>query len=330
MLSACRPSWCTASCRCRYVDCSRARSVAYSASCWGAKTAELRSRNSAISRAAATKPRAAARARCRASISSAMSTSLPRSAGSERRPPFAGGQPEPRAQPDTSAAGAASGSRRWANAGHLGGLGVLSGLGVGLGQVDGARDVVGRSVERVEPGRAGTHVGEVVPGAGRYDHDVAGTHLAGDTADLSPYLTLHERQQLVVVLVYLGADVLAGLQGHHHELEVLGRVEDAPEGVVGPGGFGDVDLVHVHSLDALLTAPILTSGARYGAPGPALSATQFQDRGGWSGARDGRGHRRALPGGGTLDGCPSSPTTTCADPASRTSTSARPASTTST
>jgi hypothetical protein len=75
--------------------------------------------------------------------------------------------------------------------------------------------------------------------ARRHHDQVPGRHVAGLAAHLGPGGALGEDQDLVVVGVHLGADVLAGLQGHHHHLGVLSGEPHGAEEVVLRGVLGD-------------------------------------------------------------------------------------------
>ena len=102
--------------------------------------------------------------------------------------------------------------------GWLVGAGCLGRLRLGLGLVDGSRRVVRWPVDGVQAGRNQTDVGEVVLGPGRYDHDLAGPNLLPGVAQLGQDQSLDKREELVVVLVDLCADVLPRCERHDDQL----------------------------------------------------------------------------------------------------------------
>src|SRR5215213_5616702 len=119
---------------------------------------------------------------------------------------------------------------------------VLGGVGLGLGLVDGAGGVLGRGVHGDQAQRPVAGVDEVVAGPGRDQDQVVGGDLGGLAVEHGLTLTVHEHQQLVVLLVDLLADLPAGRDGHGHDLAVPAGGDLAPEGVVAPGQLDDVDV----------------------------------------------------------------------------------------
>ena len=80
----------------------------------------------------------------------------------------------------------------------------------------------------------------VVGGPGRDQDEVVGGDLGGPAVQDGVALPVDEHQQLVVLLVDLLADLLAGRDGHGHDLAVLAGGDLASEGVVAPGELDDV------------------------------------------------------------------------------------------
>src|SRR5215218_5059199 len=119
---------------------------------------------------------------------------------------------------------------------------VLGGVGLGLGQVDGAGGVLGRGVHGDQAQRLVPGVDEVVAGPGRGQDQVVGADRGALAVEHGLALAVDEHQQLVVLLVDLLADLLAGRDGHGHDLAVLAGGDLAAEGVVAPGQLDDVDV----------------------------------------------------------------------------------------
>src|SRR5690606_17758520 len=100
-------------------------------------------------------------------------------------------------------------------------------LGVGLRRVHDAVTMLGRPVDRVDAERLSAGIDEVVTRAGRDDDGVIGPdrrRLAVDADLAGPPL---DAEELIAVVMHFLADLLAGVERHQDELEVLAGVEHA-------------------------------------------------------------------------------------------------------
>src|SRR5689334_5802833 len=92
--------------------------------------------------------------------------------------------------------------------------------------------MLGRAVERIDAQRLVARVQHVVSCAGRDDDRVVILDRVARAVDDDLAFAFLDAEELVAVLVHFLADVLAGLQRHQHELQVLAGVEHAAEIVV--------------------------------------------------------------------------------------------------
>src|SRR5690554_7985379 len=109
--------------------------------------------------------------------------------------------------------------------------------------MDGAVDMLWRTVDRVELERARSGGGDVVPGALRHDHGIVVLHRMIDAVDRDHTFASFDAEELVAVVMHFRPDLLARVQRHHHQLQVMPGVEDAAEvAVVLRDAFDVVDI----------------------------------------------------------------------------------------
>jgi hypothetical protein len=109
-----------------------------------------------------------------------------------------------------------------------------------------------RSVDRVELERSAAGVADIMPRAGWDDHRDLRLDAVLDTVDVDRALPFLETEELISILVYLRADLFAGLKGHQHQLNVMPGVEHAAKIVVLDRALFDVVAIALHRAFSLV------------------------------------------------------------------------------
>jgi len=106
-------------------------------------------------------------------------------------------------------------------------------LGLLLCHVHGSVAVLRGRVESIESQRLAACVDYIVMSARRHEDSVAVLDFRGLAIDPHFAVSFFHTEELITVGVYFLANLLAGLEGHEHELKVLARVQYAPEIRIG-------------------------------------------------------------------------------------------------
>src|SRR6478609_5322801 len=123
---------------------------------------------------------------------------------------------------------------------------VMARFGVGLGRLDDAVLMLGRAVERVQLEGRGAGVANIMTGAGRYDRGAAVLDRIAVVVDVDRAAAFLEAEELVAVLMDFGADLLAGLKGHQHELEMVSGVKHPAKIAIVRRQLLDIVMIALH------------------------------------------------------------------------------------
>jgi hypothetical protein len=81
---------------------------------------------------------------------------------------------------------------------------------------------------------------------GRHDDAAAVFHFVAIVIDIHLAAARFEPEELVAVLMHLGADLLARLQRHQHQLQVMAGVEHLPKVSIAGGLPFDIVVIAFH------------------------------------------------------------------------------------
>src|SRR5205085_1524904 len=103
-----------------------------------------------------------------------------------------------------------------------------------------------RAVDGVQPQGCTAGVADVVPRAGGHDHRELVLDMIGNPINVDNAGPLLDAEELVAVLVNLFADLIAGLQRHGDELQMVARVEHPAEVLVLDRPLLDIVAIAFH------------------------------------------------------------------------------------
>ena len=103
-----------------------------------------------------------------------------------------------------------------------------------------------RAVDRVQAQNVVTGIEDIVSGPGRNDHAVAAFDGVCRAVDLDLSCPIFEAEELVSILVDFFTNVIARLNGHENQLNVLASIKDLSKEIVFFGHFLDIACKSVH------------------------------------------------------------------------------------
>src|SRR5688500_16191349 len=116
----------------------------------------------------------------------------------------------------------------------------------GLGRLDHSVLMLGRAVQGVKLQWSIAGIADIVASTGRDDHAAAVLHVVAIVIDVHLAAARLKAEELVAVLMNFRANLLARLERHQHQLEMLAGIEHPTEVGVAGGLPLDVVMISLH------------------------------------------------------------------------------------